>query len=352
MNGHDLAGELRTILPALLFLCAAVPLASLLDATGFFTACAARLCEGRDRVPVLALWVLAAATTAVLNLDTTIVLLTPLYARLALRTGSSPLALAAVPLLLASLASSVLPVSNLTTIIAAERLDLGVGDVATHTALPSLAACAVGWWCYRRRHPSHLRGVAGAPPDRRALRVGGAVVALVLVGFTLGPSIGLDAWIVALAADLVLIALTRRVPWREVPLVTAAGVAAVAAVVGLLPVDRLHELLVGSDPWSVLVAGLGGAASANLVNNLPSALWSVRAIDEATWGFWSWLLAINTAAVLTPIGAVANLLWWRIVRAEGIEVDLRRYLRLVVPVAAPATLAALAVLVVEQQLWG
>ena len=352
MTGHDLAGDLRTILPALLFLCTAVPLASLLDTTGFFSACAARLCEGRDRVPVLALWVLAAATTAVLNLDTTIVLLTPLYARLATRTGSSPLALAAVPLLLASLASSVLPVSNLTTIIAAERLELGVADVLTHTALPSLAACVVGWWCYRRRHPSYLHGVDGAPADRHALRVGGVVVVFVLVGFTLGPSIGLDAWVVALVADVVLMVMTRRLPWREVPVATAVGVAAVAAVVGLLPVGRLHELLVGADPWSVVAAGVGGATTANLVNNLPSALWSVRAVDEVTWGFWSWLLAINTAAVLVPIGAVANLLWWRIVRAEGVAVDLRTYLRLVVPVAAPAAVAALAVLLVEQQLWG
>jgi arsenical pump membrane protein len=352
VSGQDLLGDLRTILPALLFLCTAVPLAALLDATGFFSACAAKLCGGRDRVPVLALWVLAAATTAVLNLDTTIVLLTPLYARLALRTGSSPLALAGVPLLLASLASSVLPVSNLTTIIAAERLELGVLDVLTHTAAPSLVACAVGWWCYRRRHPSHLRGTDGPPPSARALRVGGAVVAFVLVGFTLGPSVGVHAWVVALVADAALVVVTRRVPWREVPIVTAAAVAAVAAVVGLLPVHRLHDLLVGTGPWSVVAAGMGGTASANLVNNLPSALWSVRAVDEATWGFWSWLLAINTSAVLLPIGAVANLLWWRIVRAEGIEVDLRGYLRLVVPVAAPAAGAALAVLVVQQQLWG
>ncbi len=50
---------------------------------------------------VLGLWLLAAATTVVLNLDTTVVLLTPLYLRLARRVGVDPLPLAAIPLLLA-----------------------------------------------------------------------------------------------------------------------------------------------------------------------------------------------------------------------------------------------------------
>ena len=70
------------------------------------------IARDRDEVPVLPLWVLAAATTAVLNLDTTIVLLTPLYVRLA-RNAHLPatghdrdpaelvLGVAVIPLLLA-----------------------------------------------------------------------------------------------------------------------------------------------------------------------------------------------------------------------------------------------------------
>ena len=102
------------------------------------------------------LWALAAVTTAVLNLDTTVVLLTPLYLRLARRTGVEPFPLVVIPLLLASFASSVLPVSNLTTLIVVQRFDLGTLDVLAHLALPSLAATMVGWWAYRRRFPTVL----------------------------------------------------------------------------------------------------------------------------------------------------------------------------------------------------
>src|SRR3954452_9168043 len=152
---HRVGDQLLELAPALAFLLAAVPLATLLDRLGFFPAAAARL-TGPRGTSVLALWVLAAATTVVLNLDTTIVLLTPLYVRIARRADADPLALALVPLLLASLASSVLPVSNLTNLVVAERTDLSVSSLLAHLGLPSVAAITVGWWCYRRGHPARL----------------------------------------------------------------------------------------------------------------------------------------------------------------------------------------------------
>jgi arsenical pump membrane protein len=138
--------QLSSLAPALAFLLAGVPLAALLERLGFFSSAAAALGGRRGRdTPVLGLWILACVTTVVLNLDTTVVLLTPLYLRLARRSGTDPLPVVAIPLLLASLASSVLPVSNLTTLIAADRLDLGVGTVLAHLALPSLAAPGASW---------------------------------------------------------------------------------------------------------------------------------------------------------------------------------------------------------------
>src|SRR6478609_5532721 len=183
---HEATEALATVAPALAFLLVGVPLAALLDELGLFDAVAGLL-EHRFRdVPVLALWVLAAATTVVLNLDTTIVLLTPLYVRLARRAGADPVPLALIPLLLAAFASSVLPISNLTTLIAAEQLDLSVADVVAHLALPSLAAVTAGWAVYRRRYPVRLSSAPAGPVDRPPLRLGVPVVAALLVGVTVG----------------------------------------------------------------------------------------------------------------------------------------------------------------------
>ena len=350
---HRVGDQLLELAPALAFLLAAVPLATLLDRLGFFRAAAARL-TGPNGTSVLALWVLAAATTVVLNLDTTIVLLTPLYVRIARRADADPLALALVPLLLASLASSVLPVSNLTNLVVAEHVDLTAGTLLAHLGLPSLAAVVVGWWCYARRHPTRL--AAPATPeavDRHALCVGGAVVGAVLVGFVLGPAVGIEPWMTAVAADVVLVVLTRHVPWRDLPVATALGVAAIGALVALaLPTDALRTLLHRSAPLAV--AGIAGLATvaANLVNNLPAVLAGSRAVDHTTWGLWAWLLGVNVGAVLLPLGALANLLWLRIVRTEGTPVLPAAYARAVVPIALPALVAAIAVLVLERVVAG
>ena len=339
------AENLAAMVPALLFLCAGVPLAALLDRLGLFDALAVEIERRRERIPVLALWVLAAATTAVLNLDTTVVLLTPLYARLARRGGCDPFAVTAIPLLLASLASSFLPVSNLTTLIAVERLDLTVLDVVGHLALPSLAACTVAWLCYRRRHPTTISSGDPGEPDRRALLVGGAVVGGLLVGFVLGPSWGVDPWVVALVADAVLVAVLRWVPWREVPLITAIGVAALGAVVTVaVPADLLRGPLHTDSPAAVAGLTALAAIAANAVNNLPALLIALDGVDQATWGMWAWLLGINVGAALLPLGALANILWWRIARSEGIAFSLRTYARITFPVVIPALVAAAVVL--------
>ena len=184
--------QLSSLWPALAFLLAGVPLAALLDRVGFFEAAATAI-TGRDRdTPVIGLWILAALTTVVLNLDTTVVLLTPLYLRLARRVDADPLPLVAIPLLLASLASSVLPVSNLTTLIVVNRFDVGVGDVVAHLAMPSIAATVVGWRVYRRRYPTRLPGGLGGSADRHALvseqRRGSSAAPAAVPGNSCGPA--------------------------------------------------------------------------------------------------------------------------------------------------------------------
>lgn len=61
---------------------------------------------------------------------------------------------------------------------------------------------------------------------------------------------------------------------------------------------------------------------------------------------------MNTAAVLVPIGALANLLWLRIMRAEGLRIGLRHYVGITVPIALPAFGAAILSLAAERGLVG
>jgi len=347
----EVTSPLSAVAPALLFLCAGVPLAALLDRLGFFEAVAIALTRRRARVPVIGLWALAALTTAVLNLDTTIVLLTPLYIRVARRSSVDPLSLAVIPLVLASLASSVLPISNLTTLIVVDRVGLSVAQVASHLGAATVAAVVAGWFAYRRRHPASIPAGPTGEVDRGALRFGGLVVAGVLVGFVAGPSVGVAPWVVALAADAVLVVRVRTVPWREVPLSTAAAIAVLTIVVSVaVPSHPLRGLFAHSSVGAVALTALAATGLANAVNNLPAALLAAESATRPSWGLWAWLLGTNVGAVLLPWGAIANLLWWRLARADGVELDLRRYLRESWSIGAPALGAAVVVLAAQRAL--
>lgn len=338
----DPAEALGPLVPALLFLLTAVPFAVLLDRLGFFDAAAERLGHGNHLV--LGLWVLSALVTTVLNLDASVVLLTPLYVRVARRCGIDPVTLAFQPVLLAGLASSALPVSNLTNLIAASDRHLGAGDFLVHLGAPTIVATTAGWFLYRRAlQPRRPASTGPSGGSDRALVVGGVVVAAVLVGFLLGPSRGIPEWAVAAGADVVLVALTRHVPVRAIPvdavlLVASLGTLALAAAAQF----DLTAVFGGSSTTDLLRITAVSAVAANAVNNLPAFLVALPHVDG---GVWALLLGANLGSLLLPTGTLATLLWRDALRHHGIQVSLRQFVTVGATVALPALPAATATLV-------
>jgi arsenical pump membrane protein len=340
--------SLHPLVGPVAFLLAAVPLAVLLDRLGFFAALADRLTRrggGSGR-----LWILAAVVTTVLSLDAAVVLLTPLYVRIARRTGRNPVVLAFQPVLLASLASSALPVSNLTNLIAASWTAASTIDFVRYLALPSLVASAVGWWCYRHfLRPDHLFDRSAPPPPApgqagaaRALRVGGIVVALVVIGFVGGRSIGIAPWVAAAAADVVLVAVLRELPWRAIPWQTAL----IVAGLGVLAAAAVTHLSIGRavSGHGVLAlartAGVSGIA-ANVIDNLPALLIALPAVGHlASPSLWAVLVGVNFGPVLLVTGSLASLLWLDAMGRLGVPVTPREFTRVGLRVGLPAALAA------------
>jgi arsenical pump membrane protein len=331
---------LRPLGAPLGFVLVAVPLAASLDHVGVFDELAGF--AARSRHVVGTLWILAFLVVALLNLDAAVVLLTPLYARTAVMVDVDPVALVFQPVLLASLASGVLVVSNLTNLLAASRLSLQNTDFLGHLALPSLVASTVGWFAYRRVFPVHARTLTEPRPvDRRALALGLGTIALFLVLLLGGEPLGLPAWAAALVAEVVLLAVTRRVPWRYVPV----GTVVLAGALGVLAAGVASELPhVFSSLGRGGFEGFGaGVLSANLLNNLPAVLVGLTHVSVRTH-VWPLLLGVNLGPLLLVTGSLAGLLWQAGARRAGVEIDAVRYSRVGAAVGVPAMLAAVAVL--------
>lgn len=339
VHWDDVSESLTLLRDPLLFLLFAVPLAVLLDRIGVFAALAAAVDGGRHLVAWL--WVLAALVTVVFNLDASVVLLTPLYIRIARRHGLAPEMVAFQPALLACLASNPLPVSNLTNLIVAERFDLGVGDFLRHLALPTLVACVVGWLCFRRTfhlHPTE-EGVDELV-DATALRRGLPIVGFVLAGFTVGDLIGVPAWAVAAIAVVWAMAVVREVPWKSVPAEAMLVAAALAVLVaGAVPHLGLEHLLRGSGLGGDVRALLFGVVGSNLANNLPAVLAGSAALHEPGQ-VWPLLVGVNMGPTLVLTGALSGLLWRDTAAGLGVHVGARRYTAVGLRVGLPALVAA------------
>jgi len=343
IHWDDASDALHLLTKPLLFLLFAVPLAVALDRIGVFAALAAKV-DGGERM-VARLWWLAAAVTIVFNLDAAVVLLTPLYIRVARRHGWSPEMLAFQPVLLACLASNPLPVSNLTNLIAAEHFDLRVVEFLQHMALPTIAACVVGWLGFRRTFASarsdHAR--VDDPINVGALRMGLPIVGFVLVGFTLGAALGVPEWVVAAIGLLWAVVVSTKIPVRAIPyqaILVAAGLGVlVAGASAHVDLAALFDAVGREGRFRSLSFGI---VASDLTNNLPAVLAAVPALHDRSQ-VWPLLIGSNIGPVLVISGALSGLLWRDTAASLGVTVSGRRYASIGMRVGLPALVAASAV---------
>jgi arsenical pump membrane protein len=357
----DAESILRRIGPVLVFLVAITVVAQLAQSAGVFDA-AAHLAARAGRGRTWALWllmvVIATASTVVLSLDTTAVLLTPVALALAVQVGISPALFAMTTVWLANTASLLLPVSNLTNLLALHRfqaLGLNLADYVSVSWLPALVSVlvtvAVLALMFRRDLSS---GYAPAEPyvapDRVLLWSSAAVCLALAPAFASGVQ---PAWPASVAALLlvVLFAVRRRsdlrashVPWRLVLLVVGLFmVVQTLAVHGLS--DLLSQVAGSGESWpDHLRLTATGAVSANVVDNLPAYLALEPVADGSPARLVALLIGVNCGPLLTLWASLATLLWRERCAAAGVEVSARRFLvrgAVLVPVLLVATTAAL-----------
>ncbi|MEV5712169.1 SLC13 family permease [Actinoallomurus sp. NPDC052274] len=357
--------QTRTLLPVVGFLAAVLALAQLCDDEGLFTAAGdlvARACHGRPVRLLAGVFAVASLVTAVLSLDATVVLLTPVVFATAARVGVRPRPYVYACTHLANSASLLLPVSNLTNLLAFAASGLSFTRFAGLMALPWLVVIAVEYAVFRWFFRGDLAVAPGRerPVERPRVPVFTVVVlALTLAGFVVTSFAAVNPAWAALAGALVLAARAlrqRRTTVRGVvasagPLfclfVLALGVVVKAVVVNGLDRAAGRVLPHGSGLLALLAVAALAALLANLINNLPAVLAMLPLVaPEGPGPVLAVLIGVNLGPNLTYVGSLATLLWRRILREHDAEPGLGEFTRLGL-VTVPATLVAATV-----ALWG
>ncbi len=339
----DASHTLRRILPLVGFLAAVIVLAELTAEAQLFGIIATRLAiiaRGSFAAMFVLCVLFAATATATLNLDTTAVLLTPVMLAVAIPADIPPIPLAMTTVWLANTASLLLPVSNLTNLLAMNRLALTAPGFASRMYLPELASVAATvaclWIMYWRRglRSADRYRVPEPQKPRDPVLTGLSAVACAL--FVLLVLLSVQLAVAALSAVCIVIAgfVARSrsslraglIPWQLLTFVIGLFL-----VIQFIDQHGLGDILssaVGADGDALGVwraAGLGAGLS-NVINNLPAYVAGEAAVSRANHDqLLGLLIGTNVGPLVAPWASLATMLWYARCRATGLEISWRRF---------------------------
>jgi arsenical pump membrane protein len=304
-----------------------------------------------DRVPGSPLTLFAAAAalvalvTAVLNLDTAVVFLTPVLVLAARRRGlhEEPFVYAAV--FMANASSLYLPGSNLTNLLVLAGQPISGARFAAQFFAPALAATlvtGVGLAVIFR-----ARLVAGTPQhaatDHGSWLGPGAAGATAAAALTVAlrePALPVLGVGLATAATAVFRGriMTKQIAAAVSPIVLS-GLFAFAVTLGVLARSWHGPAHLVAHAGRPVTAALG-AASAVLTNNLPAAVMlSAGDVPHPR----ALLIGLNLGPNLAVTGSLASYLWIKAARQVGASTSVRAFSRRGFILAPAAMLAALLV---------
>jgi arsenical pump membrane protein len=326
--------EIGNLLPVVGFLVAVLLLGEACRAEGLFDylgGLLAATAAGNAQRLLMATFLVAAIVTAVLSLDATVVLLTPVVLQASRGSVLRSRPGVAATAHLANSASTLLPVSNLTNLLALSASGasfLGFAGLMAPVWLTTIVVEYVVMRVYFRddlaRRGRTVRGDSTLP------RGAFGVVAATLAAFVVVSLVHVEEVWAATVGAFVLATYSlrqRRLSIREgrrsLNLTFALYVICLGLVVTALASAGLASLLRHVVPGStglcdlLAVAALGTLA-ANLVNNLPATLLLLPLVTPVgTVAVLALLIGVNVGSNLTYVGSLANLLWRRALSRDG-----------------------------------
>ena len=279
-------------------------------------------------------------------------------------------------------------VGNPTNILIASAFNMEFLQYTGWMLLPTLAAGTVNagmlYLLFRRQITKPIVQREGIDPaaaitDRTGAWIGGILLACCVVALAVAPYMQVEMWVVALCFALTLMVVLllrdcfgarpgrqpdeqgrailntlRRMPWAIVPFVLSLFVTVEALHVYGVTKDIgrvLNALGAGDSASTALVYGVGSALSANLLNNIPMTVAFVFVMSGLSGrpllaAILATAVGSNLGANMTPLGALAGIMWMSILRQKGCELSFGRFVKyglLITPLSLSACLAVLAI---------
>ena len=313
------------------------------------------------------LYITVSVLTVFTSNDIIILSFTPFICYFAKNARISPLPYLAAEFVAANTWSMALIIGNPTNIY---LVTAAGGDFISYLItmiFPTLISGTVAFFCLHFAFHKKLSQPIDAQheevkiDDHLSLLVGIIHLAVCTVLLAVGSYIGLEMWLVALTSALSLLMFTlvialvrkeapvhtvaslKRAPWELIPFILSMFVVVESLHTNGVT-EQLYQLLNTSAPvWSY---GITSFFAANLINNIPmSVLYSSILSGGATnAAVYATVVGSNLGACLSPIGALAGIMWSSILKKHDLKFGYFDFLKIGITIAVPALVAALAML--------
>ncbi len=300
---------------------------------------------GSDLSLFVVTMIFVAIVTALLNLDTSVVFMTPVALHAARTRNADETPFLYGTILMSNSASLLLLGSNLTNLLVFASRPVRGSEFASHMLLAWLSSViitigVVAAWRFRELRRRSER--AASPPSRVKVGPGLLGVVLAVVAMLALSQPALPVLAIGLVLELLEMMVTRRAGLAELMRVVSPIVVGplfvIAVLVGWLGRSwhAIGNLVAHTN--SLLTALVAGAASL-LINNLPAAsLFAGQRIAHP----YALLLGLNLGPNAFVTGAMSTMLWFRLVRRDGASPSVRRFVLIGIPVTVLTMAAAVA----------
>lgn len=368
-SGLTAAAAINPIKILVLFLSMTV-MSIFLDELGFFRWLANAVLKkaGTSQLKVFAAFFIFVTLVAIpTDNDIVILTLTPFICYFTKAAGVNPIPYLISEFIAANTISMMLLIGNPTNVYLAVSNGIHFMEYLSVMWLPAILATvtafAVLYLLFRKQLRKPIKPHVGHVEIKRKdlLIVSSTLLIISNVLLAIAHYIDIEMWLIASLSAVFMITVVlclcavrkkapielkgtfKRVPWELIPFILSMFVI-VSTLAKYDVTSILGDALGSSNP--ILVYGVASVLFANLVNNIPmSVLFSTILLGVGSAvsanGVYATIIGSNIGAFLTPLGALAGIMWLSIIKTNGIDFSFGRFLRYGVIIAPPVLAAAL-----------
>ena len=302
--------------------------------------------------------------------DIIILSFTPFICYFAKNAKINPIPYLAAEFVAANTWSMAIIIGNPTNIYLATAYGIDFVTYLKFSILPTIFAGIVAFLMLLLLFHKKLKSpIEGEPEqfeikDKLLLWVGIAHLAVCTIFLVISSYVGIEMWIVSLCSAVslfvfvLIVSLVRkkppkelggclkRIPYQLVPFVLSMFIL-IIALSESGAISKIGNLL-GTNQ-TILTYGVTSFFTANLINNIPMSVLFSSIIESMSGSVglgavFATIVGSNIGAFLTPIGALAGIMWSSILSKHDIKFSYLDFLKLGIVVAIPSLFAALGAL--------